>query len=142
MGLIADFFVATEARARSYARRGTAVDDGAPPDLCEYENFTGTDLGLLWAILAGERFDADRHELGETWVSDDGDRWLIRFPDALTALLADAPAKKLASTAAAWAKSDELHPDVGELGPVLESLQRLARQAGEKGWAVWLAGML
>ncbi|PVZ20176.1 MULTISPECIES: hypothetical protein [unclassified Pseudomonas] len=92
MGVVADFFVSSEADALSYAAGMETVDPDAqrvtPVTPVRYKGFSDLEVGTLWAILEGQEWDEERHMPEETFLGDDGESWLNRFPDELTHLLA------------------------------------------------------
>lgn len=146
MGIIADFFVAAPDKASRYANRIDEPDEGEEITTllrpCEYKGFTGLEIGMLWAILEGLPWDVRRHMPKDTLLGDEGESWLERFPDALTALLSQASPAVLKSTAVSWARTEELACDPADLEPVLADLQSLAKQALEAGESVYLWGCL
>ena len=88
MALLADFFVAPMEDALQYeeslSNRPTSLQKYRP---AEYTSLTGLELGILWAMLLGEEWDANRHMLTEVKFGDGGETWLFSFPRQLVELL-------------------------------------------------------
>jgi hypothetical protein len=82
MALLTEFFVAPPAYAlecTKLVQRGGAIltDDF---ERARYKNFTPIALGMLWAILRNEKWDANRHALEHVCRAENGETWLLRFP--------------------------------------------------------------
>jgi len=147
MGLLSDFFVASEEEATRYADRMNEDDQGKATAShvrpAQYKGLTDLEVGTLWAILEGKEWDADLHELeNDEGGDDEGDAWLFRFPDRLVQLLAHAEHSALESALHQWAETEELQVDADELRPVVLDLQRLAKQAIAEQKSVYLWGSL
>lgn len=102
-------------------------------------------LATLWALLAGRPpDDALIHAftpLAE--VSDEGP-WVFRVPAELAAALAALDPRRTPSSAAAWARSDELEVEGWEPGDVralLDALRGVARAAAaaRKPLLMWVS---
>lgn len=146
MGLLSDFFVASEEEAVGYADRMSDGDQGKATAShlhpAEYKGFTDLEVGTLWAILEGKEWDADLHELENEEGGDEDDSWLFRFPDRLVQLLAHVEHSALEAALHRWAETEELQVDAEELRPVILDLQRLAKQAIAEQKSVYLWGSL
>ncbi|QOF80066.1 hypothetical protein [Variovorax sp. 38R] len=147
MGLLSDFFVASEEEATRYADRMSEDDQGKATAShvrpAAYKGLTDLEVGTLWAILEGKEWDADLHELeSDEGGDDEGDSWLFRFPDRLVQLLAHAEHSALEAALHQWAETEELQVDADELRPVVLDLQRLAKQAIAEQKSVYLWGSL
>jgi hypothetical protein len=140
MGLLTDIFVATPEDALKYE---SLAPGELPPGRFEVVNFKGlTDLefGTLWAILAGEAFDMDRHALEA--LTPGGETWLFGFPSAFVERLAGLGAADTTSAAAAWAATEELQWDPSETEEVLVELVRLARRSKSTSKGLYFWGSL
>lgn len=144
MGILADFFVATPEDALRYSNRISEADEGESLDAllqpASYNGVTNLELGTLWAILERAPFDDARHVPEDDLADDDGESWLFRFPDELTALIAAASPEELKRAGEEWARSDELDCEPDLLSPLLADLQRLSKLARSNGKAVYLWG--
>jgi hypothetical protein len=141
VGLIADFVVATPEDALQYA---SLLDDGKPLprdrfQRAEYKNITPLALGMLWAILRHEPWNVRRHWLEHVSHTEDGERWLFRFPDELVHRLSALNEADQSRIADAWLRTKEVR---GELRPILRDLQRLATQTEMTGKSLYLWGSL
>jgi len=146
MGLVSDFFVASEEEAMRYAERMSEDDQGKATTShvrpAEHNGLTDLEVGTLWAILEGKEWDADLHELENDESGEEGDSWLFRFPDRLVQLLANVEHSALEAALRQWADTEELQVDAEELRPVVMDLQRLAKQAIGDQKSVYLWGSL
>jgi hypothetical protein len=144
VGLLADFVVAAPEEALQYA---SLLGSGKPlpPDRFQraaYKNFTPLALGMLWAILRHEKWDARRHRLEHVFHTEDGESWLERFPDELVRLISVLDDTSASQAADAWARADEVPGNSDELRPVLGDLKQLATQARTSGQSLYLCGSL
>jgi hypothetical protein len=143
VGIIADFFVAPPAYALECNKHiedtRAILSDGF--ERAEYKNFTPIALGMLWAILRHEKWDANRHRLEHVCHAENGERWLLRFPDALTHLLSVLDEPTIDAVAIAWVNR-EVPGNSEELKPILRDLKRLAAHAQKDGRALFLWGTL
>lgn len=90
MGLLTAFYVASDADALSYKDypiRGEEAPIGKF-EASEFPGITSLEIGTLWAILANEEWDVDRHILELVWDKEDGEEMILRFPAELVQLLA------------------------------------------------------
>ena len=144
MGLIADFFVASPSDALRYA---SPVEAGnAKPEesfeKCEYKNYTNLSLGLLWAVLRNETWNAERHDLAVVSITDGGGSWLFRFPDEFVSLIAGIDEGAINRIAGAWADHIDVPGDGPDNEPVLLDLKRLATHAMQQERQLYLWGSL
>jgi hypothetical protein len=107
-----------------------------------YKNFTPIALGMLWAVLRNEKWDSNRHDLELVCHSENGEAWLLRFPDALRDLIALLEETAIDRVADAWAHPREVPGTSEELRPVLQDLKRLAAQARNNRGELYLWGSL
>jgi hypothetical protein len=143
MGILSDVFVSTPQDATSYEKlKGEKNGLAGRFEVAHHSGFSDRDFGLLWAIVAGEKFRIDRHLLERTTPSTGGETWLWRFPTSFVDLLAGIDATSLARAAVAWARSDEIQCDPGDVEPVVVSLHRLATSARRSGRSLYLWGAL
>jgi len=144
MGILADLFIATLDEARAYeaaqSNRPALIAKYQP---AEYKQLTFLEFGTLWAILADEPWDLDKHGLETIYLQDEGESWLYRFPDGLVSLLAGLTDERLEQAVAAWAQTEELESwSAAELRPVVADLRRLARHSSQTGKGQFLWGSL
>lgn len=144
MGLLADFFVASTDDALTYedslADR-TVIEQQYSP--AAYRNLTGVEVGVLWALLTGEEWDVEKHQLATVQMGDGGETWLLQFPEGLIELLASMDEVALGSAAAVWAKTEELaYWEESAVHALLGDLCRLSRAAKSSGKGLFLWGSL
>jgi hypothetical protein len=132
----ADFIVATREDALCY--QGERLVSGNVIQCAEHKNFTPLALGMLWAILRQEEWDAKTHSLSLERISEDGGVWLFRFPNDLVMRLTTIEEQ---TTAAAW-ESPEVPGKADGLMPVLSDLKHLASHARASGLGLYLRGSL
>ncbi len=144
MGVLADFFVAPPAYALECTKLiqggGTTLSDGF--ERARYKNFTPIALEMLWAVLRNEKWDSNRHTLEHVCHAENGETWLLRFPDALRDLIALLDETAIDRVADAWVHPREVPGTSEELRPVLQDLRRLATQARNNGGTLYLWGSL
>jgi hypothetical protein len=112
---------------------------GNADERAEYKNFTPIALGMLWAILRREKWDARRRDLEHVCRAENGESWLLRFPDELTHLLSVLDEPTVDAVAKAWVNR-EVPGNSEELKPALRDLKRLAAQAQKNGGTLYLWG--
>ena len=135
MGLIADFYIATEADAPSY----DASQSLPAVDRAEYTGITPLELSTLLAICQGRDWDVDMMDEFECVLErNGGERLIHRIPAALTSVLAAADQAVLRAATAAWAKTDELDCSPADVQPIVDDLVRLSRRAIETGKSLYL----
>lgn len=128
MGVLTDFFLATESQVASFD------PEGLPADLFDTFHAKGVDtikVDLLFAALTGRSF-AEVANCGEV-ISDIESEgpWIFRLPDELLTCLAAIEPSELPSVAAKWHHSEDFAgwaPNDVEL--VLRGLVALAKRAG------------
>src|SRR6185312_5365306 len=121
MGMLADSFVARDDEAKSFDSTSWPKDD-----LFESGGLTDLELSTLWTILDGRVWEAEILDEFTHLEEDQGDEWLVRLPDAFVAKLADATPAEMDVARKAWAATEEIACDPGQLVPVTSNLQRLA----------------
>lgn len=145
MGILADIFVASPAAASDYAAsqlRGRAAHV-AKYQPAEYKGLTSLEFGTLWALLAGEEWDVEKHMLEDISYGEGNESWLCRFPQPLVDLLAALSDTQVETYAAAWAKTDELAgAAVSDLQRIILDLRRLAKASKSSGKDMYLWGSL
>ena len=144
MGFFADVVVATPEDALQY---GSFVQNGKPTprdrfQVASYNNFMPHALGMLWAVLRRERWDAKRHHLKHVSHTEGGESWLFRFPDELVHRLSALSEADLHQVAEDWVNPREVPGNADELLPVLRDLKRLALQAQMHSRNLYLWGSL
>jgi hypothetical protein len=139
VGIDADFFIAPAAYAlECNAHIGDAqaiLSDGF--ERARYKNFLPMALGMLWAILRHEKWDARRHSLEHVCHTENGENLLYRFPDELTYLISVLDEPTIGTVAKAWVNR-EVPGNSEQLKPVLRDLKKLAGQAQKDGRALFL----
>jgi hypothetical protein len=141
MGLICDLFVTTQEEALLYestvsSDRGERLERFSPTEL---RGLTSLEFGLLWAILANEKWDASKHLLTDIAFGEGNESWLHEFPDQYRFLLSRLDSAAIEVAATAWSKCEELGSKAEDVVPVIESLVQLAKQASmeNKGLYMW-----
>lgn len=99
-------------------------------------------MGQLEALLTGRTIDEvlEANVPGDVIADrDGGQRVVVRLSDALTVALADASDAELAAVAEPWSRTDEFwgRADPSDLAQLLGDLAELARQARERGEALY-----
>ena len=144
MGILADFFIAPPGYAFDCGAlapgNGTILSDGF--ERAQYKNFTPLALEMLWAILRQEKWDAKRHRLEDVCHAENGESWLLRFPDELVHWISTADETTINHAANIWAGNKEVPGNPEELKPVLRDLKMLATQAQNRGRKLYLFGSL
>ena len=144
MGIIADFFIATPADALAYeaslSNRAASIEKYQP---AEYRNLTGLEFGILWAMLEEEQWSIDKHSLVQVHFGDDGETWLMLFPEPLVSVLAAIDDSQLPDIAKRWSEIEELSfwtPK--DTLDVLKDVRGLALRSQETGTGLYLWGSL
>jgi hypothetical protein len=144
MALLAEFFVAPPAYALEWTKLvqlgGAILTDDF--ERARYKNFTPIALGMLWAILRSEKWDVNRRALEHVCRAENGETWLLRFPDELTDLISLLDETAINRVADGWAHPREVPGTSDELKPVLRDLKRLAAQARKNAGTLYLWGSL
>jgi hypothetical protein len=140
MSIISDFIVATASDAHAYAQWSASGETSASSryTVAGYNGLTDLDVSTLWAIVTGEEWDIDVHELPGEPGDEDEDSMLSQFPAPLVSALAALQEPALAGIAAQWAQAEELDWEPEELLPVVSDLRRLAAQASSQGKHLYL----
>jgi len=135
MGILADLYVATEDEAARY--------DGSPdgfPHRLESKRITGLELSTLWALMRDVEWSAGMmDDFPLVMERDEGEVYVLRLPDAMTATLARIPPDQLSVAAAKWVATEEMAGSSAEdIRPFLEALVGLARKATETERSIYL----
>lgn len=137
MGLLAEFFVATEVEAMQYSG-----DPGCPDShKALYKRFTEVELETLYDITLGKSVSDDdetSHEFKVVKVVDDGEQVTTELLPDLIARLANASDETLESWAGTWGATTEIQSDADAVLPVLQDLRRLAIMAQSESKSVYL----
>jgi len=144
MGILTDLFVATTEDARAYdPARSNRTELLAKYQPAEYKHLTYLEFSTLWAILAEEPWDFDKHHHECLHLPAEGETWLFRFPEAFVLLLAGLTDSKLEAVVTAWAQTEELASwSTTDLKPMVVDLRRLAQQASQTSKGLFLWGSL
>ena len=137
MGILADLFVAHPDDAVAYEER--LGSRSARFEVRQFNGFTQLELEILWAMVAGEEWSPERHQLEA--IGEPSESWLFRFPDAFVGRLASL-GPDLHPLASRWAAIEELACAPDEIKPVLEALVSLAKSAQKNGKGLFLWGSL
>ena len=107
--------------------------DGSSAGVRSYEfgGMTDLDVSTLFAIVAGEQFDFDKHELMP--LEDDTEAEIYPLPERFVQLMAQLSDADLARARSAWAQTEELDCEPAQVSAVIQQLREFARtlQAGE-----------
>jgi hypothetical protein len=147
MGILADIFVATPEAANEYAASQLR---GRPAHIAkyqpaEYKGLTALEFGTLWALIAEEGWDVNKHMLEELSYGAGNESWLCRFPPPLVGLLVGVTDVNIERYAAAWAQTEEMEMSAATLSdvrPIIVDLRRLAIAAQASGQDMYLWGSL
>jgi hypothetical protein len=147
MSIIADIFVATPEAAADYAASQLR---GRPAHIkkyqpAEYRGLTPLEFGSLWALIAGEEWNAKKHMLAEVSYGDGNESWLFRFPEPLVRLLAGLNDRQVDQYSVEWAKTEELQlsgSTPADVRPIISDLRRMAKSALASGQPMYLWGSL
>jgi len=143
MSTLSDFFVASSSDADDYDNFVTnhVSSDANRFERACYRGFTDIELGTLWAIVKGEEWDINLHELEAEPTGEEGDSLLLQFPSSFVDALVELDASKQSGVAAEWAETEELACSPENLVPVLIDLHRLAKLAKlrHQELFVWMA---
>ena len=135
MGLLADFFVATEQDALRYDGERSLPESHR----AHYTGFTEIELSTLYMIAQGLPVDAETvYDFQSVSSQDDGEEVTMVVLPELCSRLAAASDDKLKSWAALWGDTEELKGARAELLPVLVDLRRLSVLAASEGKSVFL----
>ncbi len=135
MGILADFYVSSDADAARYDEGQNLPDS----ELAEYKNITPLEISMLWSILKGQEWDVDLfNELRCVLERDGGERLIHKLPGELVAMLAGLSDDALSQAAVKWSQTEELACDASDLEPVLQDLKRLSMHAQDTQRSVYL----
>jgi hypothetical protein len=133
MAVMSQLFVAREADAQKFAPASAG-----PLERVELGGLTSLEFETLWAILEGEEWSPEKHELQEI-IGDDEESWVHQFPPTYVERLTALAPGQVQSAAEAWAQTEEISGAAADVAPAIESLVKLARSAKAKklGLFVW-----
>jgi hypothetical protein len=139
VSVLSDFFVATPEEAPQDESLVLTKDTLLGNFECVSANgLTGLDIGLLWAALEGQEWDADRHELEPVEGEAVSDASLERFPDTLVLALRTLPDERVPAVAQRWGEAEELASSGDVLRFMVLSLRRLAILAMKEQKSLYL----
>ena len=137
MGLLADFFIATEEDAGRYDGEASFPESHR----AQYKGITEIELSTLFTIAQGKPVDDNdptTHECRMVSVLDGGERVTVEVIPELVTRLARASDQEVKTWAALWGATAELDCDGDELMPLLLDLRRLAGLAATESRAMYL----
>lgn len=141
MGILCDLFVNTRDEALAYEstttqNRNERLKRFSP---AEFKGLTSLEFGTLWAILANEEWDVEKHMLIDLAFGEANESWLHEFQDEYVGLLSKLDSNAINSAAEAWSKTEELECSADEVRPVIEALSHLSKLAiaNNKGLYMW-----
>ncbi|MDR3692152.1 MAG: hypothetical protein P4L46_22415 [Fimbriimonas sp.] len=138
VGILSEFFVSDPGRAATYDLEAWTEDDIF---LCG--DLLPMHMELLWAVLQGREWEPEMADEFEPVAGrNEEDSWLVRFPDGLTAALAEFDDDRLNRARVDWAHTEEIAVDPAELAHVISGLQRLSKHARTTGKSVYIWGSL
>ncbi|HMF41322.1 MAG TPA: hypothetical protein VKQ32_11525 [Polyangia bacterium] len=135
MGLMTELFISTPERAATYAG-----DARAQFERVQLGGLTNLEFETLWAILAGEAWDPDKHALREVTSTDS--QWVFEFPAPYLAIIRSLSEEAKKSAAVAWADTEELAgSSPAELSAVIDQLVAASQSAANAGQRlfVWVS---
>jgi hypothetical protein len=140
MGVLSDFFIATDDEAQSFDASSSPVN--AFPTF-QARRIDVVKLVLLQCAIDGSTFEAHLDLLDTLFLrseSDDGP-WVLIVPIDIQKALASADDYQLDQYGIAWASTEEWISDGGKPGEViacLKDLARLAKQAEKENRNIYL----
>lgn len=141
MGLLCDLFVNTHDEALAYESTTTQDRDARLKRFSpvEFKGLTSLEFGTLWAILANEEWDVEKHMLIDVAFGEGNESWLHQFQDEYVRLLSKLDGNAVSSAAEAWSKTEELACSGDDVRPVVEALVHLSKEAiaTNKGLYMW-----
>ena len=147
MGILADLFIATPPEAAVYEE--TLLRDVAAAeeqyDPAHFYGLTDLNFSILWAMLAEEKWDLQKHALTTIKLEEPGETWLFQFPQPFCEKLAALSDEDVRSVSEAWAATEELALDrwtVDDVVPVVERLRDLSKRAVNSDDDLFLWGSL
>ncbi len=131
MGLLSDFFIATNAEVKSLEISKSPA--GSVPSV-QARSVEVVKLTQLQCIIDGSVFSDHLEQLGTMRVRSEGDEgpWVFLVPDVITRTLAESDENRLQQIANAWASTEEWKMDGGkpeDIFPLLNKLGSLAKRA-------------
>ncbi len=136
MGLLSDFYIATEADALSYDTKPTAIPDS---DKASHKGITTLELSTLWAIVQKREWNVDMLDAFKLILDkDNGERSIYHIPVAFISLLMSLDTDTLLRSIVEWAQTEEIECDPSEMYPVVEDIIRLGRKAQDTGKNLYL----
>jgi hypothetical protein len=136
MGILSDIFVSTPADAAKYDELMESERIDSRFEVASYKNLTTLEFGTLWAILTGQTFDMDKHNLDP--LADEEESWLHRFPEPYVKLLAGLTSVQIKTASVAWAATEELEADPADMEEIIVDIAKLARHAMLPGKGLYL----
>jgi len=134
MGVLADFFAATDATAPRYTEHPDEF-----PDRVEAKRLTSLEVSTLLALLTGREWtEALMDELETIVFENDGELLIHRFPPAMVERLAGASAETIATVGAAWAETEELRWPPSDGRDFVQALASLCQAAQKASRSVYL----
>ncbi len=135
MSALSDFYLADPQHAKDYD-----VDQKCPDiDRAQYKGMTPLELSILWAITQKKEWaDSMMDEFSEILVVDGGQRLIYQVPTAAVEHFATLTGGEIASAAVAWAQTEELSCDPGDVQPVIEEIVRLSKRGLETNRKLYL----
>ena len=144
MGLLCDLFVANREDALGYevsalGDRGVHLFKDAA---VEFKEPTGREFGILWALLADETWDLEKHMLVDVAFGVGNETWLHKFQNEFVSLLSKLDEKMIQDVSALWGETEELSCGSDDVRPIVEALVRLSQNAIAEREGVYMWGSL
>jgi hypothetical protein len=140
MGMLTDFFIASDRDARRYEKNlmNESVELDTVYPRASHKGLTGVELSALWATLQQEPLEFPKHMLKVVSSAKD-DGLTEAFPSEFVSHLGQMPDQDFGTIAAHWAELAEIRRPVEELVLVLADLKALAAEATQrsKGLFIW-----
>ena len=135
MSVLSDLYLAEPRHAKAYDFNQKCPEI----DRAQYKGMTPLELSTLWAITLKKEWDvAMMDEFPEILVVDGGQRLIYQVPAAAVEHFATLPESEIASAAVAWAQSEELACEAGDVQPVIEAIVRLSKRGLETNRQLYL----
>jgi hypothetical protein len=132
MGIIADLFISTPEAAIQYQSTLEKPALHQQYESIEFKGLTGLEFGILWAILEKEEWDIDKHSLTEIQFGEDGETWLMLFPERLVNQLRSIDSSSFEAILLQWSNAEEFQLNgitSEDIRPIFESLIKLATKS-------------
>jgi hypothetical protein len=125
MGLLSDIFISDPNDALAYGdvNAKNKINSDRYQSV-KFKRLTNLEFSTLWAIIKNEEWDISKHDL--EMMSDMGESWIFKFPDAFIADLASLDEKSITKFADLWAKTEELQWKPSETKEVIAEVVKLA----------------